>query len=97
MIDLVRAEIENYEKKQFSWIIQGFPWTRVQALELQKMAIVPDKFININIRKHQALTRIKSVVGNINTAIYGQELDEIANQCYEEYEMNMAGVIETFN
>lgn len=61
------------------------------------MAIVPDKFININIRKHQALTRIKSTVGSINTAIYGQELDDVAMKCYEEYEMNMKGVIETFN
>jgi len=28
-----------------SWIIEGFPRTRVQALSIQKMGIVPDKFV----------------------------------------------------
>lgn len=59
MIELVKAEIEGYEKKSQSWIIQGFPRTRVQALSLQKMGIIADKFINLDIRKHNSLARIK--------------------------------------
>lgn len=34
VIDLVRTEIEMFEKKQFSWMVQGFPRTKVQALSL---------------------------------------------------------------
>ena len=34
VIDLVRTEIEMLEKKQFSWMVQGFPRTKVQALSL---------------------------------------------------------------
>lgn len=59
VIELVKNEIESYEKKSQSWIIQGFPRTRVQALSLQKMGIIPDKFINLEIRKHNSLARIK--------------------------------------
>ena len=59
MIELVKAEIAGYEKKAQSWIIQGFPRTRVQALSLQKMSIIPDKFINLDIRKHASLAKIK--------------------------------------
>ena len=59
VIDLVKTEIEGYEKKSQSWIIQGFPRTRVQALSLQKMGIIPDKLINLEIRKHNSLARIK--------------------------------------
>lgn len=59
MIELVKAEIQGYEKKSQSWIIQGFPRTRVQALSLQKMGIIADKFINLDIRKHNSLARIK--------------------------------------
>jgi len=60
VIDLIEKEIQGYEKKSQSWIIQGFPRTRVQALSLQRMGIIPDKFINLKVRKHTSLARIKS-------------------------------------
>ena len=34
VIDLVRTEVEALEKKQFSWMVSGFPRTKVQALSL---------------------------------------------------------------
>lgn len=97
VIDLVKGEIEAYEKKQFSWIIQGFPRTKVQALALQKMAIIPDKFVHINIRKQHSLARIKQNCIQVNQSLYGPELDEIALKMYEDYEMNMNAVDSTFN
>ena len=66
VIELVKKEIEGYEKKHQSWIIQGFPRTRVQALSLQKMGIIPDKFINLEVRKHTSLSRIKQNLVAIN-------------------------------
>lgn len=45
VIDLVKREIQEAEKEKQSWILQGFPRTKVQALSLQKMAVLPDKFI----------------------------------------------------
>lgn len=38
--------MELEEKKQ-SWIIQGFPRTKAQALALQKLGIIPDKIIQL--------------------------------------------------
>jgi adenylate kinase family enzyme len=34
VIELVEKEVQNYENKAQSWIVQGFPRTRVQALSL---------------------------------------------------------------
>ncbi len=34
VIDLVKIQIELLEKEQKSWIIEGFPRTRLQALAL---------------------------------------------------------------
>jgi len=48
VIKLVRQQIDQYEKDQKSWIIEGFPRTEAQAIALQKMGIIPDKFILVN-------------------------------------------------
>jgi adenylate kinase len=48
VIRLVKEEIAKCEEKQQSWIVSGFPQTKVQALALQRLKIVPDKFICIN-------------------------------------------------
>ena len=45
VIKLVQSQIEQMEQDQKSWIIEGFPRTEVQAVALQKMKIIPDKFI----------------------------------------------------
>ena len=97
VIELIKKEIEGYEKKHQSWIIQGFPRTRVQALSLQKMGIIPDKFINLSIRKHNALARIKQNLVATNQDVYGDLADEVAERMYQEWEVNHNAVIETFN
>jgi len=97
VIELVEKEIQTYEKKAQSWIIQGFPRTRVQALSLQRMGIIPDKLINLNIRKHNSLARIKQNLVATSQDVYGDMADEIAERMFQEYEINMNSVCETFN
>ena len=36
------------EQDKKSWIIEGFPRTEAQAIALQKMGVIPDKFILLN-------------------------------------------------
>ena len=45
VIELVNKEITEAEKANTSWIIEGFPRTRVQALSFAKLGVVPDKMI----------------------------------------------------
>ena len=51
VIDLVQKHIEEAEKDsdKSGWILEGFPRTRLQALALQNMKIIPDKFFMLNI------------------------------------------------
>ena len=51
VIALVRKEINRMEKAADSYIIQGFPRTKVQALAIQDMKIIPDKFINLTMKE----------------------------------------------
>jgi len=69
----------------------------VQALALQKMGIVPDRLIHLNVKPSASLARLKNNLIGINQALYGPELEELANQCLQEYELNMRGVRSAFN
>lgn len=49
VINVVKNRIDELEKEQTSWIMEGFPRTRLQALALQEMRILPDKFIMLDV------------------------------------------------
>ena len=49
MIELVKRQVENFETTAQSWVVEGFPRTKVQALALQKDGIIPDRFILLNV------------------------------------------------
>jgi len=51
VIDLVKKQVELYEAEHQSWVIEGFPRTKTQALALQKTGIIPDKFILLDVAK----------------------------------------------
>lgn len=76
--DLVSEQIKACEEKNQSWILHGFPRTKAQALSLQKMGIVADKFLNIKIKPSAALARIKNNLIQITPQLYGAELEDLA-------------------
>ena len=59
VIDLIKLNIELLEKDKKSWIIEGFPRTRLQAIALQKMGIIPDKFILLTIKNLETVEKVK--------------------------------------
>jgi adenylate kinase family enzyme len=63
---LVSQAIQDCEDKGKSWIIQGFPRTKVQALSLQKMGIIPDKMILLKVKQSASLARIKNNLISVN-------------------------------
>lgn len=81
VIDLVTKEIDACENDRQSWIIQGFPRTRVQALSLQKHGILPDKFIHLKINPNGSIARIKNNLIQINQSLIGSELEDLARSC----------------
>lgn len=89
--------IEDCEANKQSWIIQGFPRTKVQALALQKIGIIPDKLILLKVKSTASLARLKNNLISINQSLYGPELEELAQQCLQEYELNMRGVNTAFD
>jgi adenylate kinase family enzyme len=97
VIDLVKKQILQYEKEHLSWIIEGFPRTKVQALSLQKIGVIPDKFIVLDVKKSTSVTRVKNNLIQSNTVLYGPELEDVANQAIDEYELHIKGVKNAFN
>ena len=69
----------------------------MQALSLQRMGIIPDKIINLNVKKHNSLARIKQNLIATSQDVYGDMADELAERMYVENEINMNAVQETFN
>ena len=59
VIDLVKRDIQEAEKEKKSWILEGFPRTKNQALSLQKLGILPNKVILLKQSKEASLERIK--------------------------------------
>jgi adenylate kinase len=49
VIQIVKREIDNLQKDKKSFIIEGFPKTRLQALALQRAGIIPDAFLILNL------------------------------------------------
>ena len=60
VIDLLKKQIMIYEKENKSWIVEGFPRTKVQALALQKIGVIPDKFILLEIKRSTSITKVKN-------------------------------------
>jgi len=61
------------------------------------MGIVPDKFILLKVTQSASLARLKNKLIEINHSLYGPELEEIASQCFSEYELNLRGIKSVFD
>lgn len=96
VIDLVKKQIAQYEKDNASWIIEGFPRTKVQALSLQKIGVIPDKFILLDVKRSTSVTKVKNNLIANNSTLYGPELEEAANSAIDEYELHVRGVKSAF-
>lgn len=78
MINLVKEEIDRCEEACQSWLVAGFPRTKVQALSLQRLKVIPDKFISIAIRPSHSIQKKKQKIHDEHPSVYGEELDRIS-------------------
>lgn len=59
VIDVVKAKITACEKECRHWLIDGFPRTKVQALSLEQIGVIPDKMIALHNSDERAIAKIK--------------------------------------
>lgn len=69
-----------------SWIIEGFPRTKVQASALQKLGIIPDRFILLRIDKETSLGKIKHSLITSGQAYRMDDIPIIAENMLKDYE-----------
>lgn len=78
VINVVKNRIEELEKEQTSWIMEGFPRTKLQALALLEMKLLPDKFILLNVSSSQSIEKVKKNLKSEETMIK-YKLEDIDN------------------
>ena len=98
VIKLVRQQIEQMEQGQKSWIIEGFPRTEAQAIALQKMGVLPDKFILLNqddqttfdaVMRNLSSDETKPGLSRIEDPV---QRERIARNAVLEYNLQIKGV-----
>ena len=94
IIDLLKQELIRLEKANQSYIVEGFPRNRVQAMFLQSVGIIPDNVIilygddnRINKRLFDQLPNNQEIPDQIKT---------LANESIEEYHVNLKAVKEVY-
>lgn len=105
VIELVNQQILDLEKNGKDYIIEGYPRTRVQAIGLQKMGIVPDNFFLFTIAEKFISERVKTNLkasevseGGLQKKVLTEaEADTIAKNVSLEYNMNIKDVKEAFS
>jgi adenylate kinase len=91
------------EKSGKSYVIEGYPRTRAQAIGLQKMGFMPDKFFILHINEAAISKRIRHSLtqngNNSETAVKHlseKEIETAISNAILEYNMNIKDVKEAF-
>jgi adenylate kinase len=94
VIDLIQDKIELAEREGKGWILEGFPRTRMQAIALQNMKIIPDKIFFLNMADNILFERINSklFLGVGAQFQSPQEMHNISRNALTEYRVNLQGV-----
>lgn len=63
---------------------------------MQRLGVVPDKIVHLNIRQQQSLRRIEEKANQVSADLYGEPIIKLARELYAEYEMNVNAVRDSF-
>ena len=91
VIDLVAKEIQEAERCNQSYIIEGFPRTRIQAMAFAKLGVVPDKIIQLSVSEATSIASIKASIteaSDVQVKISDEEHTRIASRSYREWDIN---------
>lgn len=65
-------------------------------MSLQRLKVIPDKFIKLETRAEQSMAKIKQRVYERNPQLYGDDLDDITVQCFNEQDIAYKAVDDSF-
>lgn len=92
VIYIIKNYILKWENEYQNWILEGFPRTKAQALTLQKIGIIPDKFILLNANEETSIERVRKALIEDGTKLVGVDLDHAAENAIAEYNLHIKGV-----
>lgn len=87
VVELVSQQLRELEKEGRDYIIEGYPRTREQALSLQRMGIVPDKFFILNVGEAAISSRVSANIASAGEGMSNDEANSIAQKAILEYTM----------
>ena len=94
---IIKNHILKNENENKNWILEGFPKTKTQALSLQRIGIIPDIFVLLDVERGVSLDKIRKNLVDNNTSLIGEDLDNAAEVILSEYELQIEGVKESYN
>ena len=100
VIDLLRNQIIKYEEENLSYIIEGFPRNRTQAIFLQSLGLLPDQIIVLTTDKQKSeealFDIIKDNLENNGEQRTEEQIKSLAKISVNETELNLNSLEEIF-
>lgn len=100
VIDLLRNQIIKYEEENISYIIEGFPRNRTQAIFLQSLGLLPDHIIVLTTDKQKSEEAlcdiIKENLENNGENRTEEQIKSLAKISVNETELNLNSLEEIF-
>ena len=98
VIELVRKELIAYEEQNVSYIIEGFPRNRTQAIFLQSVGLLPDNIIILKTTREKAEERVAQ---KLKEKEFVQdktedEIKQLAKNSIDEAELNIRAVEDVY-
>lgn len=94
IIDLLKQELIRLEKNNVSYVVEGFPRNRVQAMFLQSVGILPDNVIILDTSNTNLQARVSEKIP-INQEKPKNHPIQV-NEAIEEYHINVKAVKDVF-
>jgi adenylate kinase len=100
VINLLKEQIIKLEEENISYIIEGFPRNRTQAIFLQSSGLLPDNIIVLKTDRHNSeestFEKIKENLENNGIEKSEDEIKSMAKISVEESELNLEPLKEIF-
>jgi adenylate kinase family enzyme len=107
MIEAVKAKVDAFEAKRKSYVIVGYPRTKVQAIALQRAGVIPERVVVFQGDRDACVSNFRERYGLILGEkldpqaklhlIESPEMEEAGLAAWEEYNYHINGVKEAYD